>query len=210
MASLTQLLLEFDKMLELIYKVIVLFLDRKDKYKLAEEQFDRRIKYVDDLKKIEELKITETEKHALRNSAAQALVGNRLASYNLVNYIFKNTKVVNIETIARVLAFWDTCLIIDKDPEGNIINIQINKKGYIQEKLLLFVALVSAMIVFLATFFNFKIMVNFLKVNFLLPESISLTLSLVLFIIIFSLNLLLMVMTIVVYDLRRIIKLVQS
>ncbi len=197
-------------MFESIYKVIVFFLDRKDKYKLAEERFDRRIKYFEDLKKIEDLETDETEKHARRNGAAQALVGNRLVSYHLVNYIFKQTKVVNTETIARSLAFWDTCLIIDKDLEGNIINIQINKKGYIQEKIFLFVALASAMIVFLATFLNFEIMVNFLKVNFLLPESMSLIISLVLFLMIFSLNLLLIVMTIIVYDLRRIVRLIQN
>ncbi len=78
------------------------------------------------------LETDETEKHVV--AMAPSLVGNRLVSYHLVNYIFKQTKVVIPKLSLEVWLFGITCLIIDKDLEGNIINIQINKKGYIQKK----------------------------------------------------------------------------
>lgn len=99
-------------MWEFIHKILVLFLERKSKFKQAEERLTRREEFFDGIKKIDSLDIEEYQKHARRNGLAQALVGSRLVSYRLVDFVSRNKNIVNFETVSKDLAFWDTSLNI--------------------------------------------------------------------------------------------------
>ena len=120
-------------MWEFIHKILVLFLERKSKFKQAEERLTRREEFFDGIKKIDNLDIEEYQKHARRNGLAQALVGSRLVSYRLVDFVSRNKNIVNFETVSKDLAFWDTSLNIERDNDRNIISITLNKKEYFKE-----------------------------------------------------------------------------
>ncbi|MDI3239429.1 hypothetical protein QK338_15200, partial [Acinetobacter ursingii] len=143
-------------MWEFIHKVILLFLERKSKFKHAEERLERVVKYFEDSKKVNELDIEVYEKKARKNGLAQELVGSRLVSFQLVDFVAKNKNVTNFDTVAKNLAFWDTSLCIMRDEENNIIRISINEKEYKKEKAMMLMSLVLGVFVFVYSTYLFK------------------------------------------------------
>ena len=114
-------------MWEFIHKILLLFIERKDKYKHAEEKLQRRVDYFKELKTIEESNLDEDEQRARRNALAQRLVGSQLVTFELVNYLIKNRNINNFEEVARRMAFWDASLNIERDNELNIIDIKLTR-----------------------------------------------------------------------------------
>ena len=63
-------------MWEFIHKILLLFVERKNKFQNAEEKLKRRVKYFEDIKAIDALNVDDAEKRARKNAVAQELVGN--------------------------------------------------------------------------------------------------------------------------------------
>ncbi|AYA04577.1 hypothetical protein BEN74_18490 [Acinetobacter sp. WCHAc010034] len=137
-----------------LMKAIELFINRKDKFKKAEERATRREVF---FKEIAELDNNESfdadRKRAMKNSAAQKLTGSGLVTYELVDYYYKNPNFVNFEIIAPVVAFWDQTLIKTYDDKEQIIKLEFNRWAYRKEQLM---ALSSCMIMLLALWFFFN------------------------------------------------------
>lgn len=160
-------------MWEFIHKVILLFLERKSKFKHAEERLERVVKYFEDSKKVNELDIEVYEKKARKNGLAQELVGSRLVSFQLVDFVAKNKNVTNFDTVAKNLAFWDTSLCIMRDEENNIIRISINEKEYKKEKAMMLMSLIFGVFVFVYSIYLFKENLIWLVNSLLIPELTS-------------------------------------
>jgi len=195
-------------MWEFIHKIILLFLERKNKFKSAEDRYNRRAKYFDNLKIITDLNINEFEKRALRNSAAQELAGSQLISYELMHYLLENKNITNFEIISKNLVLWDNCLDIIRNKNNQIVGISLNNKTYIKEKITMFF-LSSFMVFFLFIFIlTFKKNVLWLQNAILLPEHISIIILISLFLLLLLFILFFYFITIMLFDLKRIVKLI--
>ena len=197
-------------MWEFIHKVILLFLERKSKFKHAEERLERVVKYFEDSKKVNELDIEVYEKKARKNGLAQELVGSRLVSFQLVDFVAKNKNVTNFDTVAKHLAFWDTSLCIMRDEENNIIRISINEKEYKKEKAMMLMSLVLGVFVFVYSTYLFKENLLWLVNSLLIPE---LTSKILLWLLIFCLLcvcMFLFVSNLILLDLKRIVTLLSK
>ncbi|MCU4604830.1 hypothetical protein [Acinetobacter ursingii] len=197
-------------MWEFIHKVILLFLERKSKFKHAEERLERVVKYFEDSKKVNELDIEVYEKKARKNGLAQELVGSRLVSFQLVDFVAKNKNVTNFDTVAKNLAFWDTSLCIMRDEENNIIRISINEKEYKKEKAMMLMSLVLGVFVFVYSTYLFKENLIWLVNSLLIPE---LTSKILLWLLIFCLLcvcMFLFVSNLILLDLKRIVTLLSK
>lgn len=122
-------------MLEHLWKAFELYLNRKDKFLKAEERLNRRLTFLEEVKKVNaNNNLDEHEKRAIRNSLAQIICGNRLVDYDLVDYYYRNKNFRNFEVIAPIVAFWDESIIKEYDELGRIRSLKIDEKKYSQEK----------------------------------------------------------------------------
>lgn len=197
-------------MWELIHKILLLFIGRKDKYKHAEEKLQRRVDYFKELKTIEDSNLDEEEKRARRNAIAQLLVGSQLVSFELVDFLVKNININNFEVVAKTLALWDTSLKIDRNKDKKIIGITINPDEYRKEKVMLITTLILSIIMISFSIFIFKVNVIWLKNTLMLPEYFSIIVMLVLVVILIGLGLFFFITTMILFDLKRIIELLNK
>ncbi|MGL4588463.1 MAG: hypothetical protein ACRCVQ_15810 [Acinetobacter ursingii] len=197
-------------MWEFIHKVILLFLERKSKFKHAEERLERVVKYFEDSKKVNELDIEVYEKKARKNGLAQELVGSRLVSFQLVDFVAKNKNVTNFDTVAKNLAFWDTSLCIMRDEENNIIRISINEKEYKKEKAMMLMSLIFGVFVFVYSIYLFKENLIWLVNSLLIPELTSKILLWSLIFCLLCVCMFLFVSNLILLDLKRIVTLLSK
>lgn len=122
-------------MLEHLWKFFELYLNRKDKFTKASESLERRLKFLKEVKAIDENdEIDKNEKRAIKNSLAQIVCGSRLVDYDLVYYYYKNKSFRNFEIIAPLVAYWDESLIKEFDENSMLKKITIDEKKYTLEK----------------------------------------------------------------------------
>ncbi|PVZ90084.1 hypothetical protein C9426_01520 [Serratia sp. S1B] len=194
-------------MWEFIHKILVLFLERKSKFKRAEERLTRREEFFDGIKKIDNLDIEEYQKHARRNGLAQTLVGSRLVSYRLVDFVSRNKNIVNFETVSKDLAFWDTSLNIERDNDRNIIGITLNEDEYKKEKRMMLLTLFFNICVFLYSLYTYKISLLWLENYLLIPDYIAKIFLLILSVLLMTTSFLLFISIMILFDLKRIVEL---
>lgn len=197
-------------MWEFIHKILVLFLERKSKFKQAEERLTRREEFFDGIKKIDNLDIEEYQKHARRNGLAQALVGSRLVSYRLVDFVSRNKNIVNFETVSKDLAFWDTSLNIERDNDRNIIGITLNKKEYFKEKCMMLITFIFNASIFIYSLFIYKRNLLWLENYLLIPDYIAKIVLLILSIFLLITSFLLFISTMILFDLKRMVDLINK
>lgn len=197
-------------MWEFIHKILLLFVERKNKFQNAEEKLERRIKYFEDIKAIDDLKVDDAEKRARKNAVAQALVGSQLVSYRLIDFLIKNENITNFEIVAKTLALWDTSLIIDRNKDNQIIGIDLNNCEFVKEKLMLSITLSLVISLFIFSIYIFKENVLWVTDSLMLPEYISIILMMSLIVGLLAVGLFLFITTIVLFDLKRIVELLNK
>lgn len=197
-------------MWEFIHKILLLFVERKNKFQNAEEKLERRIKYFEDIKAIDDLKVDDAEKRARKNAVAQALVGSQLVSYRLIDFLIKNENITNFEIVAKTLALWDTSLIIDRNKDNQIIGIDLNNYEFVKEKLMLSITLSLVIFLFIFSIYIFKENVLWVTDSLMLPEYISIILMMSLIVGLLAVGLFLFITTIVLFDLKRIVELLNK
>lgn len=122
-------------MLEHLWKIFELYLNRKDKFTKANERLERRLKFLNQVKEINaNEQIDVNEKRAIKNGLAQIVCGSRLVDYDLVDYYYRNKNFRNFEVIAPLVAYWDESIIKEFDEAGILKKIIIDEKKYSIEK----------------------------------------------------------------------------
>ena len=197
-------------MWEFIHKILLLFVERKNKFQNAEEKLERRIKYFEDIKAIDDLKVDDAEKRARKNAVAQALVGSQLVSYTLIDFLIKNENITNFEIVAKTLALWDTSLIIDRNKDSQIIGIDLNNCEFVKEKVMLSITLSLVIFLFIFSIYIFKENVLWVMDALILPEYISIIFMMSLIVGLLTVGVFLFITTIVLFDLKRIVKLLNK
>lgn len=197
-------------MWEFIHKILLLFVERKNKFQNAEEKLERRVKYFEDIKAIDDLNVDDAEKRARRNAIAQRLVGSQLVSFELVEYLIKNKNINNFEIVAKTLALWDTSLQIYRNQDKKITGIRINTWGFIKEKLMLIITLLFSIFMIGFSIYIFKNNVTWLKNAMMLPEYISIIVMILLVLGFMVLATFLCITTIILFDLKRIVVLMNK
>uniref|UniRef100_UPI00148EFAC1 hypothetical protein n=1 Tax=Acinetobacter ursingii TaxID=108980 RepID=UPI00148EFAC1 len=150
------------------------------------------------------------EKKARKNGLAQELVGSRLVSFQLVDFVAKNKNVTNFDTVAKNLAFWDTSLCIMRDEENNIIRISINEKEYKKEKAMMLMSLIFGVFVFVYSIYLFKENLIWLVNSLLIPELTSKILLWSLIFCLLCVCMFLFVSNLILLDLKRIVTLLSK
>lgn len=197
-------------MWEFIHKILLLFVERKNKFQNAEEKLKRRVKYFEDIKAIDALNVDDAEKRARKNAVAQELVGSQLVSYRLIDFLIKNENITNYEIVAKTLALWDTSLIIDRNKDNQIIGIDLNNCEFVKEKVMLSITLSLVMFLFIFSIYIFKENVLWVTDSLMLPEYISIIFMMSLIVGLLTVGVFLFITTIVLFDLKRIVKLLNK
>lgn len=154
-------------MTEFFVKLIEILANRKDKFKKADERYDRRIEFFRRVKEIDDdASLTPEIRKALLDSAAQKLTGSPRGGYEVVDYFIRNGKFINFEIIAPSVWFWDESIEKIYDENNKLVNIELNEKGYKKERrhLALSVFVMLMMTVFYILLGNKFI--NFISANF--------------------------------------------
>lgn len=197
-------------MWEFIHKILLLFVERKNKFQNAEEKLKRRVKYFEDIKAIDALNVDDAEKRARKNAVAQELVGSQLVSYRLIDFLIKNENITNYEIVAKTLALWDTSLIIDRNKDNQIIGIDLNNCEFVKEKVMLSITLSLVMFLFIFSIYIFKENVLWVTDSLMLPEYVSIIFMMSLIVGLLTVGVFLFITTIVLFDLKRIVKLLNK
>lgn len=197
-------------MWEFIHKVLLLFIERKDKYKHAEEKLQRRVDYFNELKTIKESNLDEEEKRARRNAIAQRLVGSQLVSFELVDYLIKNKNINNFEEVAKRMAFWDSSLNIERDNDLNILDITLNNTEFFQERGAILFTFIFNICIFAYSLYIYKVSLFWLKNYLLIPEYLSKLILISLSLLLFITSFLLFISTLVLFDLKRVVELLNK
>jgi len=188
-------------------KLIELYINRKDKFKKLEERGKRRVNYFKEIAEIDADKdITLEEKRARKNSAAQKLIGNGLATQELVDYYFRHPEFVNFEIIAPIVGFWDQVLIKIYDEDRKIIGLQLNQKLYFKELTMAVSSLILFAFIFIALIYFGNGFINFMAANFYISKSILGVAYLVLVSPIFLMFLFMVYLFLNLTDLKRLVK----
>lgn len=153
---------------------------------------------------------SEDEKRARRNALAQRLVGSQLVSFELVDYLIKNKNINNFEIVAKTLALWDTSLKIDRNDDKKITGIGLNTWGFRKEKLMLIITLLFSIFMLVFSIYIFKYNVIWLKSTMMLPEYISIIAMILLVLGFIALAIFLCITTIILFDLKRIVVLINK
>lgn len=197
-------------MWEFIHKILLLFVERKNKFHNAEEKLVRRVEYFEDIKAVDSLDVDVVEKRARKNAVAQVLVGSQLVSYQLIDFLIKNENITNYEIVAKTLALWDTSLIINKNDDNQIIGISLNTYEFIKEKIMLLITLIFIIFMFIFSIYIFKDNVLWLKSALMLSEYVSIIVILSLVLGLLAVAVFLFITTIVLFDLKRIVELLNK
>ncbi|MDQ9819251.1 hypothetical protein RFY44_10195 [Acinetobacter bereziniae] len=155
-----------------ITKLIELYINRKDKFKKADERLSRRQEYFKEIQLIEANKdLNSNEKRALLNSAAQKLTGSGLVTFEFADYYLRHPSFINFEIISPMVAFWDQVLIKAYDEKQKIIKLEINRVKYVKEiASALFSSLFMAIVIFIFVR-NGNQIINYLSDNFYVSKS---------------------------------------
>ncbi|QQC82813.1 hypothetical protein I9054_011220 [Acinetobacter bereziniae] len=155
-----------------ITKLIELYINRKDKFKKADERLSRRQEYFKGIELIEANKdLNSNEKRALLNSAAQKLTGSGLVTFEFADYYLRHPSFINFEIISPMVAFWDQMLIKTYDEKQKIIKLEINRVKYVKEiASALFSSLFMAIVIFIFVR-NGNQIINYLSDNFYVSKS---------------------------------------
>lgn len=160
-------------MSDFLIKLIEIFLNRKDKFKKADERYARRVEFFEKVQSIkEDNDLSEEARRALLDSAAQKLTGSPRVTYEVVDYYIRNKEFINFEVIAPSVWFWDESIKKSYDSESKLINIELDQHGYKKEKKYLGF---SVFVMFLITVYFLLLghkMVNFLAGSFYVSKSI--------------------------------------
>ncbi|GAA5562438.1 hypothetical protein Asch02_03973 [Acinetobacter schindleri] len=98
-------------MLDFLWKVIELFINRKNKFQKVKDVLERKKEFFREVARIDEDEnLDEHEKRALKNALAQVLCGSRTVNYDLVDYYLRNKNFRNFEIISPLVAFWEDAL----------------------------------------------------------------------------------------------------
>ncbi|MCK4107915.1 hypothetical protein [Acinetobacter radioresistens] len=154
-------------------KLLELYISRKDKFKKAEERLKRREVFFEEILAIEKnTNLSWNQKRVMKDSAAQKLTGNGLATYEFVDYYCRHPDFINFEIISPMVAFWDQTLIKTYDDEKKIIKLEFNTIVYWKEKIFSFL---SCALLFFAIFFfgNYgNTIINFISSNFYISSEV--------------------------------------
>lgn len=193
-------------MWEFIYKVLMLFCERKDKYKHAEEKAIRRDKFFNDIKSIDNSEFNDYEKRARKNVISQELVGNQLVSFELIDFLIKNKNIINFEIVAKTIALWETSLVISINDKNEITKIIIQKKEYRKEKIMMFISLFFIAFILICSIHFFKLNVIWLTKALMLPEYIAIAFFAFITVMLAILFIFLLISSLILSDLNRIIE----
>lgn len=154
-------------------KLLELYISRKDKFAKSEDRAKRRLEYFSEISGIEsDTEMSSDEKRARKNSAAQKLTGNGLASYDLVDYYFRHPDFINFEVIAPIVGFWDQVLIKTTDENGRIAKLDLNKKAYFKEVTIGILSFIIFTLIFLVLISLGNGFINYMVSNFYISKSI--------------------------------------
>lgn len=154
-------------------KLIEIFINRKDKYKKAEERSKRREMYFDEITSIENNpNLDANQKRALKNSAAQKLTGSGLATYEFLDYYYRHPDFINFEILSPMVAFWDQTLIKTYDNEKRIIKLEFNESAYWKELSFAFLSCIFLLagLIFFAKQGN--AIINFISSNYYINTNV--------------------------------------
>ena len=124
--------------------------------------------------------------------------------------MIKNENITNFEIVAKTLALWDTSLIIDRNKDNQIIGIDLNNYEFVKEKLMLSITLSLVIFLFIFSIYIFKENVLWVTDSLMLPEYISIILMMSLIVGLLAVGLFLFITTIVLFDLKRIVELLNK
>lgn len=154
-------------------KLIELYISRKDKFTKSEDRAKRRLEY---FKEISSIKSNDAmsldEKRARKNSAAQKLTGNGLASQDIVDYYFRHPEFINFEVVAPIVGFWDQVLIKTLDENGNILKLELNLKRYSKEVVMAIISLIFFAFTFLLLLSLGNGFINHIASNFYISKTV--------------------------------------
>lgn len=188
-------------------KLIELYISRKDKFAKSEDRARRRLEYFSEISEIESNKdMSSDEKRARKNSAAQKLTGNGLASYDLVDYYFRHPNFINFEVIAPIVGFWDQVLIKTTDENERITKLDLNMKTYSKEVAMALFSLTFIAFIFLVCISLGGRFINYMAVNYYMSKSVIGIGYLILISPIFCFWLLLFYWFLNLTDLKRLVK----
>lgn len=128
----------------------------------------------------------------------------------MIDFLIKNENITNFEIVAKTLALWDTSLIIDRNKDNQIIGIDLNNCEFVKEKLMLSITLSLVISLFIFSIYIFKENVLWVKYALMLPEYISIILMMSLIVGLLAVGLFLFITTIVLFDLKRIVELLNK
>jgi len=154
-------------------KLIELYISRKDKFSKSEDRAKRRTEYFNEISEINSDKeMSLEEKRARKNSAAQKLTGNGLASQELVDYYFRHPDFINFEVIAPIVGFWEQILIKIYDEQGKIVKLQLNKRKHSKEIAMATLSLIVFAFLFLVLLHLGNSIINYMVVNFYISKGV--------------------------------------
>lgn len=154
-------------------KLIELYISRKDRFVKSDDRAKRRADYFKEISEIEaSAEMSQEEKRARKNSAAQKLTGNGLASQELVDYYFRHPDFINFEIIAPIVGFWDQVLIKAIDDDGKITKLELDPKAYRKEVGLASGSLLMTSLFFLLLFNWGSGFINFMANNYYLGKGV--------------------------------------
>lgn len=194
-------------LLEHLWKFFELYLNRKDKFTKAKEGLDRRLSFLDEVKKVNAKDdIDENEKRAIKNSLAQIVCGSRLVDFELVDYYYRNKNFRNFEIITPLVAYWDESIIKEFGENGKIKNIVIDEKKYASEKRNMIGTFVFFFIVNILFIIFYQMVIGVFVTVFHMDSYIALYVCGILFLLITFLVLFTFYGILALYDLRRLVR----
>ncbi|WP_212511405.1 hypothetical protein [Acinetobacter seifertii] len=194
-------------MLDFLWKVIELFINRKNKFQKVKDVLERKKEFFREVARIDEDEnLDEHEKRALKNALAQVLCGSRTVNYDLVDYYLRNKNFRNFEIISPLVAFWEDALIKEYDKDGRLTLISIDTESYKREKRNIFSILLCTIILIICHVrlhaFTTLIFMNYLHVNVMIADYIFIAI----FVLLIVLALLIFYGCLAIFDLKRLIK----
>ena len=188
-------------------KLIELYISRKDKFIKSDDRAKRRNVYFSEISEIEKsTEMSLEEKRARKNSAAQKLTGNGLASQELVDYYFRHPDFINFEMIAPIVGFWDQVLIKTMDDNGRITKLDLNLKIYSKEVVMAISSMIFFAFIFLTLLTLGNWFINYMAMSFYISKSIMGVAYLILISPIFFMFLFIFYLLLNLTDLRRLVR----
>lgn len=188
-------------------KLIELYISRKDKFAKSADRAKRRFEYFSEVSEIDtNTDMSSEEKRARKNSAAQKLTGNGLASYELVDYYYRHPDFINFEVIAPIVGFWDQVLIKTTDENGRITKLDLDLKIYSKEIAMAIFSLIFFVMIFIVFLSLGNRFINYMVMNFYISKSVMGIAYLILISPVFFMFLFLFYWFLNLTDLKRLVK----